>query len=138
MLSEAAADRRAGGRTVTDGPLVRNSRLLGLFVEIVQGPIGTLRAVETAGRGITAEARCTLTVIADKMTTSSGSPGEARQRSLACADRLIELGAIEDDLSELWSRHRGGELDEAPFEASLLRIVMRLEAWPQSWPRMPD
>ncbi|MEU2704635.1 hypothetical protein [Micromonospora aurantiaca (nom. illeg.)] len=52
-----------------DEPLVRNSRLLGLFVEIVQGPEGTLRAVETAGRGITAEARCTLTVVADKGTS---------------------------------------------------------------------
>lgn len=88
---------------MTDGPLVRNSRLLGLFVEIVRGPEGTLRAVETAGRGITAEARCTLTVVADKMTISTGSPAEARQRSLACADRLVELGAIEDDLSDLWS-----------------------------------
>ncbi|MCO1617050.1 hypothetical protein M8C11_20245 [Micromonospora sp. CPM1] len=117
-----------------DQPLVRNSRLLGLFVEIVRGPEGTLRAVETAGRGITAEARCTLAVAADKMTTNSGSPAEARQRNLACADRLVELGAIEDDLSELWSRRREGDLDEAAFEASLLRIVMRLEAWPQSWP----
>lgn len=118
--------------------LVRNSRLLTLFIEIVQGPEGNLRAVQAAGRGITAEARCTLTVAADKMATISGSPAEARQRSLACADRLIELGAIEDDLSELWSRRRGGELDDAAFEANLLRIVMRLEAWPQSWPRMPD
>ncbi|QGN45933.1 hypothetical protein ACN26Y_06265 [Micromonospora sp. WMMD558] len=84
MLSEAATKRTAEGRTMTDGPLVRNSRLLGLFVEIIQGPEGTLRAVETVGRGVAGEARCTLNVVADKMTTSSDSPAEARRRSLAC------------------------------------------------------
>ncbi|MFI7646836.1 hypothetical protein ACIBTZ_12240 [Micromonospora sp. NPDC049460] len=117
---------------------MRNSRLLALFAEIVQGPEGTLRAVEAAGRGIAAEARCTLAVLADKMTTSSGSPAELRRRALASADRLIELGAIEDDLNELWSRRRENDLDDAAFEASLQRIVTRMEAWPRSWSREPD
>ncbi|MEW2383655.1 hypothetical protein AB0873_16415 [Micromonospora sp. NPDC047707] len=63
---------------------MRNSLLLGLFVEIIEGPVGTLRAVETVGRGVAGEARCTLNVVADKMTTSSDSPAEARRRSLAC------------------------------------------------------
>ena len=120
-----------------DGQLVRNSRVLALFVEIIEGPEGTLRAVEAAGRGIAAEARCTLTVAADKTTARSGSPAEEQQRSRACADRLVELGSIEDDLSELWFRRRSGELGEAGFEADIQRIVTRLETWPQSWPRLP-
>ncbi|WFE50998.1 hypothetical protein [Micromonospora sp. WMMD1155] len=41
---------------MADESLVRNSRLLGLFTEIVQGPEATLRAVEAAGRGIAAGA----------------------------------------------------------------------------------
>jgi len=120
---------------VTDGPFVRNSRLLGLFTEIVQGPEGTRRAVEVASRGIAAEARCTLAILADKLTVRSGSADELLQSALASADRLMELGAIEDDLSELWSRRREGDLGDDAFEASLQQIVMRLEAWPQSWPR---
>jgi hypothetical protein len=122
---------------MTDGPVVRNSRLLGLFTEIVQGPEGTLRAVEAAGRGITAEARCTLAVLADKLTIRSGSSDELLQSVLASADRLMELGAIEDDLSELWASRRQGDLGDDAFEASLQLIVMRLEAWPQSWSGEP-
>jgi hypothetical protein len=120
---------------MADGPLVRNSRLLGLFTEIIQGPEGTLRAVEAAGRGIAAEARCTLAILADKLTMRSGSADELLQSALASADRLMELGAIEDDLGELWSSRREGDLGDDAFEASLQQIVMRLEAWPQSWSR---
>ncbi|MEH0937257.1 hypothetical protein [Micromonospora psammae] len=123
---------------MTDGPLVRNSRLLGLFTAIVQGPEGTRRAVEAAGRGIAAEARCTLAILADKLTIRSGSTDELLQSALASADRLMELGAIEDDLSELWSNRREGDLGDDAFEASLQQIVMRLEAWPQSWSCEPD
>ncbi|MGS2613883.1 hypothetical protein ACVCAH_05020 [Micromonospora sp. LZ34] len=123
---------------MADGPLVRNSRLLGLFTEIVQGPEGTLRAVEAAGRGIAADARCTLAVLADKLTIRSASLDELRQRALASADRLIELGGIEDALNELWSRRRARDLDDEAFEAGLQQIVVRLEAWPQSWSRESD
>ncbi|MEU1842623.1 hypothetical protein [Micromonospora sediminicola] len=118
---------------MTAGPLVRNSRLLGLFSEIVRGPEGSLRAVEAAGRGIAAEARCTLTVLADKRTTRSGRLDELLDGAHAAADRLVELGVIEDDLIELWSRRRGRELDDVSFEDGLRRIVMRLEAWPRDW-----
>ncbi|OHX04765.1 hypothetical protein BFV98_18110 [Micromonospora sp. WMMB235] len=128
----------AKGRTMADESLVRNSRLLGLFTEIVQGPEGTLRAVEAAGRGIAAEARCTLAVLADKLTIRSGSRDELIESAPASADRLMELGAIEDDLSELWSRRRERGLGDEAFEASLQQIVLRLEAWPLSWSRQPE
>ncbi|MFC0029483.1 hypothetical protein ACFFMM_08095 [Micromonospora chaiyaphumensis] len=106
-----------------------------MFTEIVQGPEGTWRAVEAAGRGIAAEARCALAILPDKLTMRSGSADELLRSALASADRLMELGAIEDDLSELWSRRREGDLGEDAFEASLQQIVTRLEAWPQSWSR---
>ena len=35
---------------------VRDSPALAVFAQIVNGPTGTMRAVELAGRGITAEA----------------------------------------------------------------------------------
>ncbi|GAA3786379.1 hypothetical protein GCM10022379_61020 [Micromonospora maritima] len=86
--------------------------------------------MSAAGRGIVAEARCTLTVLADKRTTRSGSLDELRDSALAAADRLIELGAIEDDLIGLWSRRRERDLDDVAVEDGLRRIVARLEAGP--------
>ncbi|MFI7604673.1 hypothetical protein ACIBTV_06070 [Micromonospora sp. NPDC049366] len=118
---------------MTDGLLVRNSRLRGLFTEIILGPEGTLRAVEAAGRGIAAEARCGLAILGDKLTVRSGTTDELIRSALASADRLMELGGIEDDLNELWSRRRARDLDDEAFEAGLQQIVGRLEAWHQSW-----
>lgn len=118
---------------MTDGPLVRNSRLLGLFTEIVGGPEGTMQAVELAGRGIAAAARCTLAVLADQSTLKTGSLDELLQVALASTDRLIALGGIEGDLDEWWARRRTGDLGDAAFEAGLQQVVLRLEAWPQAW-----
>ncbi|WP_326558041.1 hypothetical protein [Micromonospora sp. NBC_01796] len=98
-----------------------------MFAEIVLAPLGTLRAVEIAGRGIAAEARCTLAVLADK--TPSGSDA-ALQAGLAYADRLMELGTIEDGLVELWRSRRAEDLDDGAFEKALRHLVVRLEAWP--------
>lgn len=68
---------------MVDGAPVRNSRILGVFAEIVHGPLGTLRAVEIAGQGIAAEARCTLTVLADKMHSGSDPPDAALQSGMS-------------------------------------------------------
>ncbi|WBB69089.1 hypothetical protein [Micromonospora sp. WMMD812] len=118
-----------------DEVVVRRSRILGLFAEIIHGPVGTLRAVEIAGRGVVAEVRCTLAVLADKVTISSENADEAIGAALASADRLMDLGAIEDDLNELWCCRRERDLDDAAFEVSLEQVVARLEAWHQSWTR---
>lgn len=113
-----------------DGQMVRNSRVLGVFVEIVHGPEGTLRAVEVAGRGIAAEARCTLAAAGDKSEVSDGPVEDAIQESIGYADRLMRLGEIEDDLVELWRRRRSEGLDDVAFEEGLNGIVARLEVWP--------
>jgi len=114
-----------------DGALVRNSRILTVFSEIVHGPHGTLRAVEIAGHGIAAEASCTLVVLADKVRPVNGSDDVALQDAVEYADRLIEFGAIEDDLVELWRHRRADDLDETAFERALSDIVLRLESWPE-------
>lgn len=114
---------------MVDSAFVRNSRILGVFSEIVQGPQGTLRAVEIAGRGIAAEVQCTLAVLADKKYRADVSEDAALQSSLAYVDRLIELGEIEDDLAELWRCRRADDLDDAAFERALRDIVLRLERW---------
>jgi hypothetical protein len=116
---------------MVDDALVRNSRILGVFTEIVHGPQGTLRAVEIAGEGIAAETRCTLAILAGKTYISPDPPDAALRGALAAADRLMELGAIEDDLVELWRRRRADDLDDPAFEAALRHLVVRLEAWSQ-------
>lgn len=113
-----------------NGVLVRNSRILGVFVEIVHGPQGSLRAVELAGRGIAAEAGCTLAALAEKTRPTPSTAYEAIEAGLEYADRLMELGVVEDGLVELWKRRCLGDLEDAAFEVLLHEIVARLEAWP--------
>jgi hypothetical protein len=116
-----------------DDMLVRNSRMLGLLDQVLHGPLGTLRAVELAGRGISAEARCTQAVLEDKMTVSSDPSPSVRQRALAAADLLTDLGAVEDDLAEAWRRRCTDDLDDLTFEAALDSAIRRLEEWPARW-----
>jgi hypothetical protein len=112
--------------------MVRNSAVLETLVEIVRGPQGSLLAVEMAGRGIAAEARCSLAILADKELglQSSGPVPEAVQRALVFADHLIELGEVADSLEELWRLRSTGETDDASFEAKLGHLVRCLEEWP--------
>ncbi|MEU6076641.1 hypothetical protein [Micromonospora sp. NPDC047074] len=110
---------------------VRNSRILGVFDEILHAPQCGLRAVEIAGRGIAGEARCTLAALADKDRRYTGTAAEVTRRAIAYSDRLVELGEIEDDLVDAWHRRSAGESDDAAFERALLDIVVRLEAWPR-------
>ncbi|BEL05667.1 hypothetical protein Q0Z83_038580 [Actinoplanes sichuanensis] len=111
---------------------MRNSDILETFVQIVQGPEGNLRAVELAGLGIAAEARCTLLLLADKAGPSRGSGPGWLQRSRDFADCLIELGEIGDSLAEVWRARRAHELDEEAFSEQLNHHVRRLQAWPES------
>jgi hypothetical protein len=110
---------------------VRNSRMLGVLCEIVVGPLGRIYAVEIAGRGIAAEARCTISAMDDKLSSESGEGVEAFRGGIEYADRLIELGAIEDNLVELWRRRCGDEIGDGEFEVALQRIVVRIEDWPR-------
>jgi len=111
-------------------PLVRNSRILGIFSQIVHGPQGTLRAVGIAGRGIVAEVRCTLSALDGKVGPVAASGDAMLEGAIEYADLLTELGAIEVDLAELWRRRRAEDIDDAAFEGALRDIVLRLEEWP--------
>lgn len=111
---------------------VRNSEILETFVQIVQGPEGNLQAVEMAGLGIAAEARCTLMMLADKTHPNFGSEPASLQRSLGFADCLIELGEIGDSLAEVWQSRRANELDDGAFSEQLSHLVRRLQEWPES------
>jgi hypothetical protein len=127
-----SADLRIRRIVVMDTPEIRNSQILGVLIEIIQGPIGRLQAVETAGRGIAAEARCTLSVLADKGVQSAHVTDETLASVNRYAERLFAFGVIEDDLSRLWLERRGERIDDARFELELQEIVARLEAWPMT------
>jgi hypothetical protein len=75
---------------------VRNSRILGVLCEIVHGPLGRIYAVEIAGKGIAAEARCTISAMDDKLQFGNGGVGEGVGEGIEYADRSIELGSIEE------------------------------------------
>jgi hypothetical protein len=115
---------------VTDDRSVRNSRTLGVLDEILHDGRSTPRAVEIVGLGIAAEARCTISILAGKGQVNDTPVDEAMLDAAVYADRLIELGDIEDDLVALWRRRRAEQLADPTFEELLMQIVTRLQAWP--------
>ncbi len=46
------------------------------------------------------------------------------------ADKLINLGDLEERLIVLWRGYRSGEVDPAAFEVGLAEVVVALEDWP--------
>lgn len=120
---------------MVDETHVRNSRSLAVFTEIVHGPTETWRAVEIAGRGIAAEARCELSMPVKSMEPNDRPLNQATRDTIAFADRVEILLAIEDDLVSLWRTRRQNELDDPVFEAALEQLVARLEAWPHAVPQ---
>lgn len=65
---------------MTSGSVVRDSRILGVFDEILHNSDCDMRALEIAGRGISAEARCALVTLADKHERYDDTPELARWR----------------------------------------------------------
>ena len=112
---------------------LRNSRMLGILDEMLHSSVGSSRTVELLGRGITAEARCTLAVLEGKMTVSTEPMAVLLHRASESADLLIALGALEDELSDVWRRRRANEVDDPAFEDLLEIAVGHLEAWPATW-----
>ncbi|MER5604582.1 hypothetical protein AB0F93_08180 [Micromonospora tulbaghiae] len=110
--------------------MVHNSRILGLFDSILHADQFRLQAVEIAGRGISAEVRCTMAALLDKGQNFDGSPESAMSRALEYSDQLLEIGDLEDDLDQLMRRRLANELGDVDFEQALDEIVARLEAWP--------
>ena len=118
-------------RSMTEFVMIHNSRILGLFDAILHADQFRLQAVEIAGRGIAAEARCTMAVLLDKGQDFDDSSESAMVRALEYSDRLLELGELEDGLDQLVRRRLANELGDADFERALDELVTRLEAWPQ-------
>jgi hypothetical protein len=117
---------------MVDDALVCNESIT-VFDEIIHSPDVTWRAIEIAGHGIAASARCTLSTLDDKTRPYPAEPLDAAiQRASAYADYLMELGAIEDELAALWHQRRTGHLDDVSFEGTLRDLVQRMEAWPRS------
>jgi hypothetical protein len=113
---------------MTAKPELRNTPSLTVFDEILHDKNNPWQAVELAGRGISAWARCTIASAEDKTRDSSGLSDADRR---AAIDKLYELGDLEDELVDLWQRRRTDEVTAAEFEAELRDIVQRLEAWPE-------
>ncbi|MBS2547723.1 hypothetical protein KGQ19_12680 [Catenulispora sp. NL8] len=118
---------------MTDKPTIHSSRILALLDEILHDNDTTFQTIELVGRGISAEMRCTIAVINNK-NRDPGSPAPLADdwvaAKLAAADKLMELGDLDDELDDLWHRRRTTELTVDEFEERLGGIVQRLEAWP--------
>lgn len=118
---------------MTTDALVCNSPSIDVFDKIIHNPQGSLRAVEIAGRGISASARCTITATSGKAHPRDIPLDEALRTTEADVEQLMDLGVIEDDLVELWRRRCVDEVDDAEFEEALEQVVGRFEAWSRHW-----
>jgi hypothetical protein len=101
----------------------RNSEALDVLLRIAGDSRVTWRAVEIAGRGISADAAATLWMLAD---------GKASTPGLELADMLMRQGELVDELVELWELFGREGTTSADFEARLEKIVEALERWPAS------
>ncbi|MFI8827779.1 hypothetical protein [Streptomyces sp. NPDC053431] len=99
----------------------RNSEALDALLKIAGDSRVTWRAVEIAGRGISADAAATLWMLAD---------GKASTPGLELADMLIRQSELVDDLLGLWESFERDATNSADFEARLDEIVTALERWP--------
>ncbi|MFG3494570.1 hypothetical protein [Streptomyces sp. NPDC047928] len=99
----------------------RNSEALDVLLQIAGDSRVTWRAVEIAGRGISADAAATLWMLAG---------GKASTPGLELAELLIRQGELVDELVELWEFYGRGDMASADFEARLEEIVTALQRWP--------
>jgi hypothetical protein len=115
---------------VTAEPAIRGSRILAALDEILHDGQSSWQIVELAGRGISAQARCTIAVVESKNRDLGSLPDDWVADKLAAADNLVEAVELEDELVDLWRRRCAGEAEAAEFEAGLRDIVQRSEVWP--------
>ncbi|WP_181509189.1 MULTISPECIES: hypothetical protein [unclassified Streptomyces] len=98
----------------------RNSEALDVFVKVAADSRVSWRAVELAGRGISADAAGVVWVISKGKYSLSGEE---------LSDLLVKQGDLVDSLSEAWRSFDGGELSGADFEDQLAAVVRALEEW---------
>lgn len=111
--------RESGGSG--QGPAVRNSVSLGVFLAVAACAQVPFTVVELAGRGVTASAAATRWVL---------EVGKPSLDGFVLADKLIEFAEWEDRLVGLWRTFGRGEVSMTDFEAQLAAIVTAFEGWP--------
>ncbi|GHB02934.1 hypothetical protein GCM10010330_66400 [Streptomyces tendae] len=100
--------------------VARNSEGLDVFLKVAADSRLSWRAVQLAGRGISADAAGVVWAISRGKHSLSGEE---------LSDLLMEQGDLVDSLSEGWRSFDTGELASADFEDQLEAIVAGLEAW---------
>ncbi|MEU5090225.1 hypothetical protein [Streptomyces sp. NPDC021356] len=98
----------------------RNSEALDVFLKVAADPRVSWRAVELAGRGISADAASVVWVISTGKHSLSGEE---------LSDLLMKQSDLIDVLSEVWRSFDSGELSSADFENQLKAVVLGLEEW---------
>jgi len=102
--------------------VARNSEALDVFLKVAANSRVSWRAVELAGRGISADAAGVVWMISKGKRSLSGEE---------LSDLLMKQGDLVDSLSEVWRSFDSGELSSADFEDQLEAVVLRLEEWIQ-------
>lgn len=100
--------------------VARNSEMLDVLLQVAADPTVSWRAVELAGRGISADAAGTLWTLSEKKRTTSAEE---------LADLLMEQADIVDALTAAWRSFGDGELSKEQFESRLEDAVHGLEEW---------
>ncbi|WP_330240280.1 hypothetical protein [Streptomyces sp. NBC_00525] len=98
----------------------RNSEALEVFLKVAADSRVSWRAVELAGRGISADAAGVVWVISKGKDLLSGEDFYVL---------LMRKSDLIDSLSESWRSFDSGELSSADFEDQLEAVVLELEGW---------
>lgn len=98
----------------------RNSEALDVFLRVAADSRISWRAVELAGRGISADAASVTWVISEGKRSLSGEE---------LSDLLIEQSVLVDALVESWRSFENGEISGAEFETHLEGVVTGFEGW---------
>lgn len=98
----------------------RNSEALEVLLQVAADPKVSWRAVELAGRGISADAGGTLWMMSEGKRATSGE---------ALADLLMEQADMVEALTDAWRSFDDGNLSREEFEGRLESAVHGLEEW---------
>lgn len=98
----------------------RNSEALEVFLRIAADPRVSWRAVELAGRGISADAAGVTWVISEGKRSLSGE---------GLADLLVEQSEQVDELVECWRAFEEGAISPEDLEGYVESVVLKLEGW---------
>jgi hypothetical protein len=99
---------------------IRNSEALDVLIRVAADSRVSWRAVELAGRGISADAAGTIWVMDSGKKSLSGD---------AFADLLMAQVELVDELADTWRLFDEQDISLKEFEERLESIVVRFEEW---------